>query len=86
MSNLWKRIFRSHSITMSLGKYPSCDHLNVALRELLGNPSKNERAISEILYAIDKADGYLLDDVRERLEAMGFYRRRVNMYKLSKDE
>ena len=80
MSDLWKRIFCSRIITKRLGKYPSCDHLNVALRKLLEYPSKNEKAISEILYAIDKADGYLLDDVRERLYATGFYSRRANMY------
>ena len=44
-----------------LGKYPACDHLNVALMQLLKHPEENRVAIREICYAIEKADGYLYD-------------------------
>ena len=47
--------------------YPVCDHLNNALRSLLDDPFKNDYAISEICYAIEKSGGYFKDDVRELL-------------------
>lgn len=42
------------------GKYPSCDMLNNALR-LLRN-GKTDCAIDEIIFAIEKADGYFHED------------------------
>jgi hypothetical protein len=40
-----------------IGNYPSCDHLNNALRALLSDNPDIQSAISEITYAIQKADG-----------------------------
>lgn len=54
-----------------LGKYPACDHLNVALGQLLKKPEENRVAIREICYAIKRADGYLYDSVAEELELFG---------------
>ena len=51
-----------------LGKYPACDHLNVALRMLLKKPEENRVAIEEICYAIQNAGGYFYDSVAEELE------------------
>ena len=53
------------------GKYPCNDYLNNALRFLLRNSEGDrELAIEEIVYAIRKADGYLCDDVKEKINAM----------------
>ena len=73
MSNILKKVFHSKSITKGIGRYPSCDHLNIALTFLLENPTDNLSAIDEILYAISKADGYLYDHVKEELNAIDFY-------------
>lgn len=43
------------------GRYPSCDLLNNALRFL--KDGKTNEAISEIIFAIDKAGGYYHDDI-----------------------
>ena len=43
------------------GRYPSCDLLNNALRFL--KDGKIDDAISEIIFAIDKAGGYYHDDI-----------------------
>ena len=43
------------------GRYPSCDLLNNALRFL--KDGKIDDAISEIIFAIDKAGGYYHDDL-----------------------
>ena len=42
------------------GRYPSCDMLNNALRFL--RDGKIDCAVNEIIFAIDKADGYFHDD------------------------
>ena len=42
------------------GKYPSCDMLNNALRFL--RDGNADRAIEEIIFAIEKADGYFHED------------------------
>ena len=55
-----------------LGKYPACDHLNIALMKLLENADKNRVAIEEILYAITKSSGYLYDQVKDALLEKGF--------------
>ena len=57
------------------GKYPSNDHLNVALRYLLkmeDNDININKAISEIVFAIRKADGRFYDDVKLELEERNF--------------
>lgn len=54
------------------GEYPACDHLNIALRKLLGSADENRGAIEEILYAITKSKGYIYDDVRDALLKKGF--------------
>ena len=53
------------------GKYPSCDLLNNALRFL--RDGKVDAAVEEIIFAIEKADGYFhadniefVTDVKER--------------------
>lgn len=43
------------------GQYPSCDHLNNALRYL--KDGDEDTAILEIVFAIEKADGYFYEDV-----------------------
>lgn len=42
------------------GRYPSCDMLNNALRFLRNGNTDN--AIEEIIFAIEKANGYFHDD------------------------
>lgn len=49
------------------GKYPACDHLNVALRYLLDSADENRMPIEEIVYAITKSNGYIYDDVKNAL-------------------
>ena len=49
------------------GEYPACDHLNCALRKLLGSADENRVAIEEIVYAITKSNGYIYDDVKDAL-------------------
>ena len=53
----------------SLVTYPSIDHLNIALRDLLENPQSNRSAIEEICYAITKSGGYFYDDVAADIRA-----------------
>ena len=48
------------------GTYPSCDMLNNALRFL--REGKLDCAISEIVFTIDKADGYFHSDNLETVE------------------
>ncbi len=43
-----------------LGRYPSCDMLNNALRFIRNG--KIENAVEEIIFAIEKANGYFHDD------------------------
>lgn len=45
------------------GVYPSCDHINNTIRYI--NEGNNEKAISELAFAIEKADGYFHNDVKE---------------------
>ena len=47
--------------------YPECDHLNMALIELLKEPQTNKFAIEEICSAIHKAHGYFYDCVADEL-------------------
>lgn len=48
------------------GRYPSCDMLNNALRFI--REGKIDYAMNEIIFAIDKADGYFHDDNLEAVE------------------
>lgn len=53
------------------GRYPSCDMLNNALRFLFDDEdiSKNElHAASEIIFAIQKANGYFHEDLKEKID------------------
>lgn len=52
-------------IPRGFGEYPSCDHLNNAIRFLLkGN---THEAIEEIEQAIYKANGYFHEDIEKLL-------------------
>lgn len=52
-------------------EYPCNDYLNNALRFLLRNADGDrENAIEEIVHAVIKADGYLFDDVAEKISAL----------------
>ncbi len=57
---------RSKSKNAIFGRYPVCDMLNNALRDLFSG--NTDSAINEIVYAIIKADGYIHDDVLKKLE------------------
>ena len=57
-------MFRSRK---PLGEYPACDHLNCALRRLLGSAEENRFVIEEIVFAITKSCGYIDDDVKDAL-------------------
>ena len=52
------------------GRYPCCDHLNNALRFLLRDDKNVTYAIEEIYQAIVKADGYLHEDITEKVDAV----------------
>lgn len=43
------------------GKYPSCDLLNNAIRFI--HDGKIDAVLIEIIYAIEKADGYFYEDI-----------------------
>lgn len=62
-----------------LGQYPAINYLNNAIRFILdGN---TETAIQEIIYAMAKADGYIVDDVREKLfEHDDYYKTTMRSY------
>lgn len=44
------------------GKYPSCDMLNNAIRFIRNGDT--ESAMMEIIFAIEKADGYFYEEVK----------------------
>ena len=48
------------------GRYPCCDMVNNAIRDILNN--KQDSAIEELLQTIWKADGYLHEDLKEKVE------------------
>jgi hypothetical protein len=48
------------------GKYPSCDMLNNAIRFI--HCGDTESALMEIIYAIEKADGYFYEDIKPVVE------------------
>lgn len=53
------------------GKYPSCDMLNNALRFI--HEGKIDAACSEIVFAIEKANGYFYEDVVPIVEKIKSY-------------
>ena len=60
------------------GRYPCCDLLNNALRFIFHDDelSKNELdAASEIIFAIQKAGGYLHKDLKEQVEFVMKYKK-----------
>lgn len=44
------------------GKYPSCDMLNNAIRFIRNGDT--ESAMMEIIFAVEKADGYFYEEVK----------------------
>ena len=69
---LWKRIdvvlrkvgemgMKTKKKNALFGRYPSCDMLNNALRYIYKGQIDN--ACAEIIFAIEKADGYFHEDV-----------------------
>jgi hypothetical protein len=44
------------------GRYPSCDMLNNAIRFI--HDGHTESALMEIIFAIEKADGYFYEDLK----------------------
>ena len=44
------------------GRYPSCDMLNNAIRFI--DEGKIDAALVEIIYAIEKANGYVYEDLK----------------------
>lgn len=50
------------------GRYPSCDMLNNALRFI--NQGNIGSACAEIVFAIEKADGYFHDDIAPIVETV----------------
>ena len=61
------------------GRYPSCDMLNNAMRFLLrGNEDDKDHALFEIINAISKADGYVHDDISDRV--MAFRKEYIKKY------
>ena len=57
-----------------IARYPSCEHLNMALDALLGNHDDEDAqfAIEEICNAINKAGGYYTNRVANLLSMYGF--------------
>ena len=52
---------RSKKKNALFGRYPSCDMLNNALRFI--RDGQTETACEEIIFAIEKADGYFHEDI-----------------------
>lgn len=57
----WKSNMKSKKKNALLGRYPSCDMLNNALRFI--RDGKIDIACEEIIFAIEKADGYFHEDI-----------------------
>lgn len=47
------------------GRYPCCDMVNNAIRHILNGDTDD--AVEELLQAIWKSDGYLYDDLKEKV-------------------
>ena len=50
----------------AFGRYPSCDFINNAIRFLLDG--RTDVALEELVYAIEKADGYFHEDIAEKIK------------------
>lgn len=48
------------------GRYPCCDMVNNAIRDILNG--EQDSAIEELLQTIWKADGYLYEDLKDKVE------------------
>lgn len=57
----WKSNMKSKKKNALIGRYPSCDMLNNALRFI--RDGKIDIACQEIVFAIEKADGYFHEDI-----------------------
>ena len=62
-----------------IGVYPCIDHLNLALKFLLEDAKLNIKAIEEICYAIEKANGYYYDYVLEMLIERGIKKQTISL-------
>lgn len=67
-----KWINRALESQKRIGRYPSCDHLNQALGDLLMDYETNRFAIEEICHAIRKADGYFYSYIASLMHVYGF--------------
>ena len=50
------------------GRYPCCDMVNNAIRDILNGDT--DAAVEELLQAIWKADGYLHKDIADKVDAI----------------
>ena len=50
------------------GRYPCCDMINNAIRDILNGDT--DAAVEELLQAIWKADGYLHEDIADKVDAI----------------
>lgn len=57
----WKSNMKSKKKNALIGRYPSCDMLNNTLRFI--RDGKIDIACQEIVFAIEKADGYFHEDI-----------------------
>lgn len=48
------------------GRYPSCDMVNNAIRDIISG--NYDVAIDELYFAIQKSEGYLHEDIAEKVE------------------
>ncbi len=59
------------------GKYPCCDHVNNAIRFILDG--KTDAAMEELVQCIYKSDGYLHEDLQEKVNEV--HKRYWNKYR-----
>ncbi len=73
---LWSdnSVKRSLDSEARIARYPSCEHLNIALDVLLDNHADEDVrfSIEEICNAINKAEGYYTNRVANLLSIYGF--------------
>lgn len=60
MNNVKVALMKTKKKNALFGRYPSCDMLNNALKFI--RDGKIENAVEEIIFAIEKANGYFYDD------------------------
>ena len=69
------------------GRYPCCDMVNNAIRSII--EGKSDSAIEELLQAIYKADGYLHEDIVNKVYEIHnriWDERRKTTFEISKEE